>query len=59
MYTAQNALAPRVVDTDLAAVSFAVTTPAASDSADDDPRLAGFELVRASTGGIRIYRRRQ
>ena len=59
-FIAQNALAPRLLDSDLTAVSFVVTTPAAPrGELDDDPRLAGFELLRTSAGGIRIYRRRQ
>jgi hypothetical protein len=59
-FIAQNALAPRLLDSDLTAVSFVVTTPAAPrGELDDDPRLTGFELIRTSAGGIRIYRRRQ
>lgn len=56
---AQNALAPRLLVSDLTAVSFVITTPAAPRALDNDPRLTGFELLRTSAGGIRIYRRRQ
>lgn len=58
MYLAQNALAPRLLDADLAAVSFVISTPAAPESLDADVRLIGFELIGRPPGGIRIYRRR-
>lgn len=58
MYLAQNALAPRLLDANLAAVSLVISTPAAPQSLDDDLRLIGFELIGRTPGGIRIYRRR-
>jgi hypothetical protein len=57
--TALNAFAPRVLDSDLSAVSFVISTPSAPRELDDDPLLTDFELIRTSAGGIRIYRRRK
>ena len=58
MFLAQNALAPRLLDANLAAVSLVISAPAAPESLDDDPRLIDFELIGRAPGGIRIYRRR-
>jgi hypothetical protein len=55
---AQNAVAPRLIDTDLGAVAVVISMPAASAALDADPRLAAFDLVGVSEAGIRIYRRR-
>jgi hypothetical protein len=55
---AQYALAPRVVDLEFRAVTRAVTGPGAPPAADDDARLAGFDLILVGDGGIRVYRRR-
>jgi hypothetical protein len=59
MNLAQNALVPRLLDPTLAAVSFVISTPSAPESLDDDPRLTGFELIRSTPEGIRIYQRRR
>ena len=56
-FLAQYALAPRVVDESLAAVTMAISAPGAPASLDGDPRLAGFELERVGEGGVRVYRR--
>jgi hypothetical protein len=58
-YAAQNALAPRLLDTDLGNVTFAITTPKAPQAVDHDPRLRGFVPTATAVGGVRIYRRRQ
>lgn len=58
-FLAQNALAPRLLDPNLTAVPFVVTTPRAPKTLDDDPRLTSFDLITASPAGIRISRRRQ
>lgn len=58
-YSAQNALAPRLLDRDLSSVALVITTPDAPRSVDDAPRLRGFALVGTSAGGIRIYQRRE
>jgi hypothetical protein len=57
-YLAQYALAPRVVDTDLATVAFVVTAPGADARLDADPRMVAFELTTVAGGGVRVYRRR-
>lgn len=58
-YAAQNALAPRLLEADLANVTFAITTPDAPPTTDDDPRLRAFAPNGTSAGRVRIYRRRE
>ncbi len=61
-YVAEYSLTPRVVVLGvgpefLIAVPEAITDVASPSGGSDDPRLAGYALVRSFASGIRIFRR--
>jgi hypothetical protein len=57
-FLAQNALAPRLLGTNLDEVAVVISMPSAPASLDADPRLAAFELMTTGDKGIRVYHRR-
>ena len=58
LFIAQSGMAPRVLERTLDKAAYVVTMPKAPELADEDPRLAAFELISRGPEGILVFRRR-